>query len=50
MSRRELAELVGVNPQTIGFPERGECGPSLALALRIAPRVLPFIAGPESTG
>jgi DNA-binding XRE family transcriptional regulator len=36
MSRRELAERVGVNPQTIGFLERGEYGPSLALALRIA--------------
>lgn len=36
MSRRELAELVGVNPQTIGFLERGEYGPSLILALRIA--------------
>jgi DNA-binding XRE family transcriptional regulator len=36
MSRRELAELVGVNPQTIGFLERGEYGPSLALALRVA--------------
>jgi DNA-binding XRE family transcriptional regulator len=36
MSRRELAEAVGVNPQTIGFLERGEYGPSLVLALRIA--------------
>lgn len=36
MSRRELAELVGVNPQTIGFLERGEYGPSLVLALKIA--------------
>lgn len=36
MSRRELADLVGVNPQTIGFLERGEYGPSLILALRIA--------------
>jgi putative transcriptional regulator len=36
MSRRELAELVGVNPQTIGFLERGEYGPSLILALKIA--------------
>lgn len=36
MSRRELADMVGVNPQTIGFLERGEYGPSLILALRIA--------------
>jgi putative transcriptional regulator len=36
MSRRELAEAVGVNPQTIGFLERGEYGPSLVLALRLA--------------
>jgi len=36
MTRRELADAVGVNPQTIGFLERGEYGPSLALALRIA--------------
>jgi DNA-binding XRE family transcriptional regulator len=36
MSRRELADLVGVNPQTIGFLERGEYGPSLILALKIA--------------
>jgi putative transcriptional regulator len=36
LSRRELAVLVGVNPQTIGFLERGEYGPSLVLALKIA--------------
>jgi DNA-binding XRE family transcriptional regulator len=36
MSRRALAEAVGVNPQTIGFLERGEYGPSLILALKIA--------------
>jgi DNA-binding XRE family transcriptional regulator len=36
MSRRELAQMVGVNPQTIGFLERGEYGPSLVLALKIA--------------
>jgi putative transcriptional regulator len=36
MSRRDLADRVGVNPQTIGFLERGEYGPSLALALKIA--------------
>lgn len=36
MSRRELAEAVGVNPQTIGFLERGDYKPSLELALSIA--------------
>jgi DNA-binding XRE family transcriptional regulator len=35
-SRRELAEFVGVNPQTIGFIERGDYAPSLELGLRIA--------------
>lgn len=36
VSRRELADTVGVHPQTIGYLERGEYAPSLALALRIA--------------
>lgn len=36
MSRRELADVVGVNPQTIGFLERGDYKPSLELALAIA--------------
>ena len=36
MSRRELAEAVGVHYQTIGYLERGEYSPSLALAFRIA--------------
>ncbi len=36
VSRKELAEAVGVHPQTIGYLERGEYAPSLALALRIA--------------
>ena len=36
VSRKELAEAVGVHPQTIGYVERGEYSPSLALALRIA--------------
>ncbi len=35
ISRAELAQAVGVNPQTIGFLERGDYGPSLELALRI---------------
>ncbi|MEA1618015.1 helix-turn-helix transcriptional regulator [Erythrobacter sp. T5W1-R] len=36
MSRRELADAVGVNPQTIGFLERGDYKPSLELALLLA--------------
>lgn len=36
LSRKELAERVGVNPQTIGFLERGQYGPSLELGLRLA--------------
>lgn len=36
VSRRELAEVLGVHYQTIGYLERGEYAPSLALALRIA--------------
>lgn len=38
LSRRELAEAVEVNPQTIGYLERGDYKPSLELALRIAQR------------
>ncbi len=36
MSRRELADALGVHYQTIGYLERGEYTPSLVLALRIA--------------
>ena len=36
LSRLELAERVGVNPQTIGYLERGEYNPSLVLAFRLA--------------
>ena len=36
VSRRALAEHVGVNPQTIGYIERGDYSPSLELALKIA--------------
>jgi putative transcriptional regulator len=36
LSRQELADEVGVHYQTIGYLERGEYSPSLALALRIA--------------
>ena len=36
MSRRELAETVQFNPQTIGYLERGDYKPSLQLAMKIA--------------
>lgn len=36
LSRRDLATAVGVHYQTIGYLERGEYSPSLALAFRIA--------------
>ncbi|MDV6010934.1 helix-turn-helix transcriptional regulator [Haloechinothrix sp. LS1_15] len=36
ISRRQLAEALGVHYQTVGYLERGEYSPSLALALRIA--------------
>lgn len=36
LSRRELAEALGVHYQTIGYLERGEYSPSLHLALQIA--------------
>lgn len=36
LSRKELADLVGVHYQTIGYLERGEYSPSLVLALRIS--------------
>jgi len=36
VSRRELADALGVHYQTIGYLERGEYSPSLFLALRIA--------------
>jgi putative transcriptional regulator len=36
ISRRELADSLGVHYQTVGYLERGEYSPSLHLALRIA--------------
>ena len=36
LTRRALAESVDVNPQTIGFLERGDYSPSVELALRLA--------------
>lgn len=35
VSRKELAAVIGVNFQTVGYLERGEYNPSLDLALRI---------------
>jgi DNA-binding XRE family transcriptional regulator len=35
MTRAQLAELVEVNPQTVGALERGDHYPSLDLAMRI---------------
>ncbi len=36
VSRKDLAEAVGVRYQTIGYIERGDYTPSLALALKLA--------------
>ncbi|MFN3912590.1 helix-turn-helix transcriptional regulator [Hyphomonas sp.] len=36
LSRKDLAEAVGVNPQTIGYLERGDYAPSVELALKLA--------------
>ena len=36
LSRKDLAALVGVNPQTVGFLERGSYSPSVELALKFA--------------
>ena len=36
LSREQLAHAIGVNYQTVGYLERGEFNPSLAVALRIA--------------
>jgi putative transcriptional regulator len=36
LSRQDLARAVGVNPQTIGFLERGDYSPSLELAFKIS--------------
>ncbi|WP_298889880.1 helix-turn-helix transcriptional regulator [uncultured Serinicoccus sp.] len=45
ISRRELAEGLGVHYQTVGYLERGEYSPSLVLALQIAE----FFAVPVET-
>lgn len=36
MSRKQLAEKINVNVQTIGYLERGEYNPSLDLAFRVS--------------
>ncbi|MFG6193939.1 helix-turn-helix transcriptional regulator [Nonomuraea sp. JJY05] len=36
VTRRQLADALGVHYQTVGYLERGEYSPSLFLALRIA--------------
>ena len=36
LSRKELADLVDLNPQTIGFLERGSYSTSVECALRLA--------------
>ena len=36
LSRKQLAEAIGVNYQTIGYLERGDYNPSLELALRLS--------------
>jgi len=36
ISRKQLAEAVGVHPQTIGYIERRQYNLSLALAMRLA--------------
>ena len=36
LSRKELADAVGVNFQTIGYLERGDYNPSLELAFKLS--------------
>jgi putative transcriptional regulator len=36
ISRQDLAREIGVNPQTVGFLERGDYPPSLELALKLS--------------
>jgi DNA-binding XRE family transcriptional regulator len=36
ISRRQLADALGVHYQTVGYLERGEYSPSLTLALQLA--------------
>jgi putative transcriptional regulator len=36
LTRQQLADVIGVHYQTVGYIERGEYAPSLAVALRLA--------------
>lgn len=36
LTRQDLADAIGVNPQTIGYLERGDYSPSLEMAFRLA--------------
>ncbi|MCD6588063.1 MAG: helix-turn-helix transcriptional regulator [Candidatus Fermentibacteraceae bacterium] len=36
LSRKQLADQIGVNPQTVGYLERQDYNPSLDLAFRIS--------------
>jgi DNA-binding XRE family transcriptional regulator len=36
LSRQQLADIIGVNYQTVGYLERGEYNPSLDLAFRMS--------------
>lgn len=36
LSRKQLADLVQVHPQTIGYIERGQFNPSIEVALKIS--------------
>ena len=36
LSRQDLADLIGVNYQTVGYLERGDYNPSLELAFRLS--------------
>ncbi|HZO73013.1 MAG TPA: helix-turn-helix transcriptional regulator [Ktedonobacteraceae bacterium] len=36
LSRHDLADILGINYQTLGYLERGEYSPSLELAFRIS--------------
>jgi len=50
MTRKELAEKIGVNFQTVGYLERQEYNPSLDLAFRISDvlnKPVDFIFSPE---
>ena len=36
LSRKELADLTGIHPQTIGYIERKQFNPTIELALRLS--------------